>query len=150
MVVERRSDNGALVCNGWVAKKVIDARRDTSDSFIYAEKPGNEWAKDSSPWHAWYVEQAMKTAMHYAINRGWCIIDDTEAVRALSTDAEADYVVGDDGETRRTQRASVVTKRVKVADAGVARLAVDASMPIDSSGLTEAEKEAILREEAGQ
>lgn len=32
----------------------------------------------------------MKTAMHYAIGRGWCIIDDTEAARALNADVEAE------------------------------------------------------------
>jgi recombinational DNA repair protein RecT len=93
IVVVRRLDTGKVLCTGWVSKKVIHQRRDTSDSFIYAEKPGNEWAKESSPWHAWPVEQAMKTALHYSINRGWCIVDDTEAVRALKADQEADYSV---------------------------------------------------------
>lgn len=91
IVVVRRLDTGKVLCTGWVSKKVIHQRRDTSDSFVHAEKPGNEWAKDSSPWHAWPVEQAMKTALHYSINRGWCIVDDTEAVRALKADQEADY-----------------------------------------------------------
>lgn len=91
VVVVRKLDSGKVLCTGWVAKKLIHARRDTSDSFIYAEKPGNDWAKESSPWHAWPVEQAMKTALHYAINRGWCVVDDTEAVRALKADQEADH-----------------------------------------------------------
>jgi hypothetical protein len=34
----------------------------------------------------------MKTAMHYAISRGWCVIDDTEAVRALSADVADDVI----------------------------------------------------------
>lgn len=91
IVVVRKLDSGKVLCTGWVSKKVINARRDTSDSYIYAEKPGNEWAKESSPWHVWPVEQAMKTALHYSINRGWCIVDDTEAVRALKADQEADH-----------------------------------------------------------
>lgn len=91
MVVVRRLDTGKVICNGWVAKKLINARREGSDSFKFAERKGNEWAKDSSPWHVWYVEQAMKTAMHYAIGRGWCVVDDTEAIRALKADQEADF-----------------------------------------------------------
>ena len=90
IVLVKRLDTGALVCSGWVPKKLIHKRRDGSDSFKYAEKPGNEWAKNSSPWHAWYTPQAMKTAMHYAIGRGWCVIDDTEAQRALSADIQGD------------------------------------------------------------
>jgi len=91
IVVVRKLDTGKVLCTGWVAKKLINERRATSDSYIYAEKPGNDWAKESSPWHAWYVEQAMKTALHYAIARGWCVVDDTEAVRALKSDQESDY-----------------------------------------------------------
>lgn len=91
MVVVRRIDTGNVICNGWVAKKLINSRRESSDSYKFAERNGNDWAKDSSPWHAWYVEQAMKTAMHYAIGRGWCIVDDTEAIRALKADQESDY-----------------------------------------------------------
>jgi hypothetical protein len=34
----------------------------------------------------------MKTAMHYAIARGWCVIDDTDAQRALSADVESDII----------------------------------------------------------
>lgn len=91
MVVVRKLDTGKVLCTGWVAKKLIDERRAVSDSYVFAEQPGKEWAKESSPWHVWYVEQAMKTAMHYAIARGWCVVDDTEAVRALKADQEADY-----------------------------------------------------------
>lgn len=91
MVVVRRLDTGKVICNGWVAKKLINARREGSDSYRFAEGKGNEWAKETDPWHAWYVEQAMKTAMHYAIGRGWCVVDDTEAIRALKADQESDF-----------------------------------------------------------
>jgi recombinational DNA repair protein RecT len=91
MVLVRSTVTGTVLSRGFVAKKIINARREQSDSYLYAEKPGNSWAKDSSPWHKWYTEMAIKTAMHYAIGRGWCVIDDTEAVRALSVDAEGDY-----------------------------------------------------------
>ena len=37
----------------------------------------------------------MKTAMHYAIGRGWCVIDDTEAVRALQADVQSDIIDGE-------------------------------------------------------
>lgn len=100
IVQVKRLDGGGLVCSGWVPKKVILERRKMSDGFNYAERPGNEYAKDTDPWHRWYVEQAMKTALHYAIGRGWCVIDDTEAVRALSHDAESDII---DGEVVRPQ-----------------------------------------------
>ena len=96
IVQVKRLDTGNLVCSGWVPKKLINERRDGSDSYRYAEKPGNDWAKNSSPWHAWYTPQAMKTAMHYAIGRAWCVIDDTEAQRALAADVQSDIIV--DGE----------------------------------------------------
>jgi recombinational DNA repair protein RecT len=91
MVVVRSIDNGACLSRAFVAKSIINIRRLQSDSYRFASKPGNEWAKESDPWHKWYVEMAIKTAMHYAIGRGWCVIDDTEAVRALQVDAEGDY-----------------------------------------------------------
>lgn len=97
----KRLDTGACICSAWVPKKLIDQRRDTSDSFRYAEKPGNEWAKASSPWHAWPVPQAMKTAMHYVISRGLCVIDDTEAQRALAADVQSDIIDADFTHTKR-------------------------------------------------
>lgn len=90
LVIVKSIETGVCISKGFVAKAIIDKRRDSSDSYCYAEKSGKDWAKDNSPWHKWYVEMAMKTAMHYAINRGWCVVDDTEAVRALSADAEGD------------------------------------------------------------
>jgi hypothetical protein len=104
VVLVKRHDTGTLLCSAWVAKKLIDQRRETSDSFRYAEKPGNEWAKSSSPWHAWPVPQAMKTAMHYVIGRGLCVIDDTEAQRALSADVQGDII---DGESRPLNRVTL-------------------------------------------
>ena len=91
IVIVRNYDNGSVVGRGWVAKAIINQRRETSDSYQYACK--NEWAKQSDPWHKWYVEMAIKTALHYAIGRGWAVIDDTEALRALKADAESDYTV---------------------------------------------------------
>ena len=91
IVVVRRLDTGVVVCTGWVPKRTINIRRDGSDAYKYAESEKGKWSRDSDPWHKWYVEQAMKTALHYAINRGWCVIDDTEAVRALKADQEADH-----------------------------------------------------------
>ena len=96
IVQVKRIDTGVLVCSAWVPKILIDQRRDTSDSYRFAENPKNEWAKASSPWHAWYTPQAMKTAMHYVIGRGLCVIDDTEAQRALAADVQSDIII--DGE----------------------------------------------------
>ena len=95
IVQVKRLDTGNLVCSGWVPKKLINERRDGSDSYRFAENPKNEWAKASSPWHVWYTPQAMKTAMHYAIGRAWCVIDDTEAQRALAADVQSDIIDGE-------------------------------------------------------
>jgi len=91
VVLTKSTETGVILSRGFVAKSIINIRRLQSDSYRYAEK--NAWAKESSPWHKWYVEMAIKSAMHYAIGRGWCVIDDTEAVRALSADVEGDCQV---------------------------------------------------------
>jgi len=91
VVLVKDSGTGAALFRGWVPTKIIDARRQTSDSFKYAEQKGG-WAKDRSTWHVWPVEMSMKAAIHYAVSRGWAVIDDTEAVRALSVDGSADIV----------------------------------------------------------
>lgn len=93
IVVVRERSNGAIVCRGWVPKSVILARRDSSDAYKFASK--NDWAQTSDPWHKWPIEMAIKAAMHYATARGWCVIDDTEAVRALAMDVESSAVVID-------------------------------------------------------
>lgn len=103
LILVKSAATGICLAKGFVAKSVINVRRQQSDSYRFAEDPKNAWARDSSPWHKWYVEQSMKTAMHYSINRGWCVIDDTEAVRALQADAEGDFqniVVEADDKTR--------------------------------------------------
>lgn len=84
VVIVKDARSSAVLFRGWVAKRVIEERRARSDSFRYAEK--NDWAKANSTWHQWPIEMGMKTALHYAVSRGWAVIDDTEAVRALSLD----------------------------------------------------------------
>lgn len=91
LVLVRELNTGQVVCRGWVPVSLINTRRATSDSYRYAEK--NDWAKNSDPWHVWYVEMAIKTAMHYAISRGWCVVDDTASVRAISQDQSQDLAV---------------------------------------------------------
>lgn len=91
VIVGKRTQSGIVLFRGFVAKKVIDERMKGSDSYKYAENQKGDWAKEQSTWHKWYVEMAMKTAMHYSIARGWCIIDDTESVKALQADIESDY-----------------------------------------------------------
>lgn len=93
MLLVKQLATGNVICQGWVAKKLILARREQSEGYRYAEK--NEWARESEPWHRWFTEQAMKTAMHYAIGRGWCVIDDTDSVKALSADVESDIIEGE-------------------------------------------------------
>lgn len=93
MVVIKNGENGQTIYSGWVPKKILEARRAESDSYNYAEKSKQDWAIDNSTWHKWPVEMSMKASMHYAVSRGWCVIDDTEAVRALSVDQESDLRV---------------------------------------------------------
>ena len=95
MVLVKQLESGKTICSGWVAKSLILERRAMSDGYNYAERSGNEYAKDTDPWHKWFTEQAMKTAMHYAIGRGWCVIDDTEAQRALQADVQSDIIDGE-------------------------------------------------------
>lgn len=83
IVLIRETSNGSTICRGWVPVSVINARRETSDSY--------KFAKNCSPWQQWYIEMALKTAMHYAVSRGWCVIDDAAAVRAISIDQSQDY-----------------------------------------------------------
>lgn len=90
VVIVVKTSTGQVLFRGWVAKRLVQIRRDGSDSYQYAVK--NEWARRTDPWHVWPVEMAMKTAMHYAISRGWAVIDDTEAVRALSIDGGGDAI----------------------------------------------------------
>jgi|SRR5690606_24607537 len=83
LVVVKELSSGVVVCREWVPKVLIEQRRGMSRSFT-GKYP------EYSPWATWPVEMAIKTAMHYAIARGWCVIDDTSATRALSADVEAD------------------------------------------------------------
>jgi len=90
-IVVSVKEQGVRLFTGWVPLKVIAQRREGSDSYRYAERKGG-WAKDRSTWHVWPVEMSMKTALHYAVSRGWAVVDDTEAVRALSMDSRADII----------------------------------------------------------
>lgn len=90
-VIVKAIATGVTLFRGWVPKKLIDQRRRASDTFRWAEGQA-DWAKQTSPWHAWPVEMAMKTGIHYAIGRGWCMIDDTAAMRALSIEQAQDVI----------------------------------------------------------
>lgn len=93
VVICRDLKANQIVHRGWVPKKLIEQRRKMSLS----DK------SDFSPWNNWPIEMAMKTALHYAIGRGWCVIDDTEATRALSMDS---VKIVDAKEVDRSQTAS--------------------------------------------
>ena len=112
LVVVKSIQTGVCVAKGFVAKSLINQRRDKSDSYRYAELSKESWAKDNSTWHQWYVEMAMKTAMHYAINRGWCVVDDTEAVRALSVDSEGDIAPQEQPQGADKSRTDELTDRL--------------------------------------
>lgn len=83
MVMVKETRTGVVLFSGWMPRKMIEQRRSMSRSY-------NANNNNSSPWVTWPVEMAMKTSMHYAISRGWCVIDDTNATRALSADTVAD------------------------------------------------------------
>lgn len=90
IVIVVKTSAGQVLFRGWVAKRLIEIRRNGSDSYQFALK--NDWARRTDPWHVWPVEMSMKAAMHYAVSRGWAVIDDTEAVRALSLDGGSDVI----------------------------------------------------------
>jgi recombinational DNA repair protein RecT len=85
---------GTTLMRGWVPKKLIEIRRGFSDSWKYGEKnKGQSWG-GSSIWHQWPVELAMKTALHYAVGRGWISFDMDGAgiaAKAMLLDQEADF-----------------------------------------------------------
>lgn len=92
VVLVKDRTSGIVTFRGWVPKSVIELRRNQSDAYRFAL--ANDWARESDPWHKWPIEQSMKTAMHYAVSRGWCVIDDVESVRALSIDSENSFGSG--------------------------------------------------------
>lgn len=121
---------GAVLARCWVPKKLIEQRREMSRSW-----KGN--GKQYSPWSTWPVEMAMKTAMHYAISRGWCVIDDTNAARALSADVEADLaepagLLEPPKGSRSDQVADLLEGEVVAADDAYAE--AEASVDVDADG----------------
>lgn len=88
MLIVKNTETGVTLSRNFVAKKLILARRAMSDAFNAKNGP-------SGPWVDWPIEMAQKTAMHYAIGRGWCVIDDTEALRALTADIDGDLAASD-------------------------------------------------------
>lgn len=68
---------------GWVPKSLISERRKNSASYKYG----------GGPWKDFPVEMAMKTAVKYAVARGWVNLDDQAANMAVAID-DRDEVVG--------------------------------------------------------
>lgn len=106
MIIVKELATGLVTMTAYVPKKLILARMAMSRS-----------AKSTySPWATWPIEMAQKTAMHYAVGRGWCVIDDTEAVRALSADVDSDLdrsVLDVLPQTKGISRAEKVAKRLE-------------------------------------
>ena len=94
VVLVKELATGNVIVRGWVPRILIEKRRTMSRSW---SGKGREY----SPWTKWPVEQAIKTAMHYAIGRGWCVIDDTAASRALSADMAGDVELIPNGQQTR-------------------------------------------------
>ena len=86
---------GVTTSRNWVPKKLIDPRKAMSQA-------GNK-----GPWATWPIEMAMKTAMKYAVSRGWCVIDDTEAMRAISADDDDPNVIPTTATVRPTSLAAI-------------------------------------------
>lgn len=80
VVLVKEIATGNVTCRGWVPKALIEPRRRMSA------------AGDAGPWGKWPIEMSMKTAMKYAVSRGWCVIDDIESMRAISADDEFDVI----------------------------------------------------------
>lgn len=80
VVLVKEIATGNVTCRGWVPKSLIEPRRKMSA------------AGDAGPWGKWPIEMAMKTAMKYAVSRGWCVIDDIESMRAISADDDMDVI----------------------------------------------------------
>lgn len=87
IVLIKDRDSGRVIFTGFMPKKLINARRAVSQDYRYSGP--------NSIWGTWYVEQAMKTAIHYAVGRGWAVIDDTAVQKALTLDVEADVAKHD-------------------------------------------------------
>jgi recombinational DNA repair protein RecT len=136
VLIVKQLETGLVIASGWVPIKTILARRAISRSA----------SSDYSPWAKWPVEMALKTAMHYAIGRGWCVIDDTEAVRALQVDAESDFdpVIVD---VPAIEHDATTTKTQKLEEKITAMNPVE---PVVSTGLTDEEKAVIRKAEATQ
>ena len=82
IVIVKDRATGVTLFPGFVPKRIINARRELSMDYRYS--------KGDSIWGKWYVEQAMKTASHSAAGRGWVVIDDSDAQRALTADVDGD------------------------------------------------------------
>lgn len=126
VIMVKQLDSGTIIFRGWMPKKLIEKRRAMSRSW------GSEKGQKYSPWYNWPVEMAMKTAMHYAISRGWCVIDDTEAVRALTVDAESDLdqplLPAPVAESRSEAVANLLMDEPAVEALGEAQAAVESSL----------------------
>lgn len=85
VILVKSLETGSVIARGYMPQRDIHKRRAMSQA----------WRSGSGPWIDWYVEMCMKTAMHYAIGRGWCTLDDTEAARALQADVDGDLAPGD-------------------------------------------------------
>lgn len=80
VLIVKSVSSGTIITKQFVPKSTILKRKQVSRSA----------SSSYSPWATWPIEMAMKTAMHYAVSRGWCVIDDTTSVKALSVESDMD------------------------------------------------------------
>lgn len=134
LVIVKELSTGVVIDRCWMPKKLIDKRRAMSRSLSGA---GAKY----SPWTKWPVEMSMKTAMHYTIARGICVIDDTSAARALNADVQSDLIIEARGEARETRADQVAAALGVDSDAGPAQEpAVDTNAEAEESQEVDPEK----------
>ena len=106
MVTIKDAASGRTITRGWVPKKLIEPRRAMSKS----------GSSSYSPWSKWPVEMCMKTGMHYAVQRGWCVIDDAAAQRALGQDTELNVIDVSSEPSPETPPSSAPTLAARLAE----------------------------------
>ena len=100
VVIVRELETSVVTCTQWVPIKLIEPRRAMSRSWS-----GN--GRQYSPWENWPVEMSMKTAMHYAISRGWCVIDDADSTKAISADNSNDVIEAEFSPAKKSAAAAL-------------------------------------------
>lgn len=125
----------------WVPVDILDARRQSSDSYCRAEddyrkwKAGGERGKEPAPsvWHTWPIEMAMKAAIRYAVSRGLVPLDDDWQI------AEAEDIAHDRREVQDSGDIAAIEHRAATAtyDVGGGMSGLEAALGDADKGVAE-------------